>query len=89
VPIHLHTHYTSGMAMAAVLKAIEAGVDIVDTAISALALVTSQPPTESLVRILQESPRDTGLDLGLLAEISPILPGCVRNMRPLRAGWWV
>ncbi|MCL7451716.1 MAG: pyruvate/oxaloacetate carboxyltransferase [Anaerolineae bacterium] len=69
-PIHLHTHYTSGMAMAAVLKAIEAGVDIVDTAISALAMVTSQPPTETLVRILQESPRDTGLDLGLLAEIS-------------------
>jgi len=70
VPIHLHTHYTSGMAMAAVLKAIEAGVDIVDTAISALAMVTSQPPTETLVRILQESPRDTGLDLDLLAEIS-------------------
>jgi oxaloacetate decarboxylase alpha subunit len=70
VPIQLHTHYTSGMAMATALKAIEAGVDIVDTAISSLALVTSQPPTESLVRILQESPRDTGLDLGLLAEIS-------------------
>jgi oxaloacetate decarboxylase alpha subunit len=70
VPIHLHTHYTSGMAMAAVLKAVEAGVDIVDTAISALAMVTSQPPTETLVRILQESPRDTGLDLDLLAEIS-------------------
>jgi len=70
VPIHLHTHYTSGMAMAAVLKAVEAGVDIVDTAISALAMVTSQPPTESLVRILQESARDTGLDLNLLAEIS-------------------
>ena len=70
VPIHLHTHYTSGMAMAAVLKAVEAGVDIVDTAISALAMVTSQPPTESLVRILQESSRDTGLDLNLLAEIS-------------------
>ena len=70
VPIQLHTHYTSGMAMATVLKALEAGVDIVDTAISSLALVTSQPPTETLVRILQESPRDTGLDLSLLAEIS-------------------
>jgi oxaloacetate decarboxylase alpha subunit len=70
VPIQLHTHYTSGMAMAAVLKAVEAGVDIVDTAISSLAMVTSQPPTETLVRILQESPRDTGLDLNLLAEIS-------------------
>jgi oxaloacetate decarboxylase alpha subunit len=70
VPIHLHTHYTSGMAMATVLKAVEADVDIVDTAISALAMVTSQPPTESLVRILQESPRETGLDLNLLVEIS-------------------
>ncbi len=70
VPIHLHTHYTSGMAMGAVLKAVEAGVDIVDTAISALSMVTSQPPTESLVRILQESSRGTGLDLNLLAEIS-------------------
>ncbi len=69
-PIHLHTHYTSGMAMATVLKAVEADVDIVDTAISALAMVTSQPPTETLVRVLQESPRDTGLDLNLLAEIS-------------------
>ena len=69
-PIHLHTHYTSGMAMAAVLKAVEAGVDIVDTAISSLAMVTSQPPTETLVRILQESPRNTGLDLDLLADIS-------------------
>lgn len=69
VPIQLHTHYTSGMAMGTVLKAVEAGVDIVDTAISSLALVTSQPPTETLVRILQESPRDTGLDLNLLAEI--------------------
>ncbi len=70
VPIQLHTHYTSGMAMAAVLKAVEAGVDIVDTAISSLAMVTSQPPTETLVRILQESPRDTGLNLNLLADIS-------------------
>ena len=69
-PIHLHTHYTSGMAMASVLKAVEAGVDIVDTAISSLAMVTSQPPTETLVRIMQESPRDTGLNLGLLAQIS-------------------
>jgi oxaloacetate decarboxylase alpha subunit len=56
--------------MATVLKAVEAEVDIVDTAISALAMVTSQPPTETLVRILQESPRDTGLDLNLLVKVS-------------------
>ncbi|HID64676.1 MAG TPA: oxaloacetate decarboxylase subunit alpha, partial [Anaerolineae bacterium] len=70
LPIQLHTHYTSGMASAAVLKAVEAGVDIVDTAISSIAGITSQPPTETIVRILQETPRDTGLDLNLLAEIS-------------------
>jgi oxaloacetate decarboxylase alpha subunit len=70
LPIQLHTHYTSGMASSAVLKAVEAGVDVVDTAISSIAGITSQPPTEPIVRILQETPRDTGLDLNLLAEIS-------------------
>ncbi|MGD2248236.1 MAG: oxaloacetate decarboxylase subunit alpha [Candidatus Methanofastidiosia archaeon] len=70
VPIQLHTHYTSGMASAAVLKAAEAGVDVVDTAISSLALQTSQPPTESTVSALEGSPRDTGLDLKLLADIA-------------------
>ena len=70
LPIQLHTHYTSGMGTAAILKAVEAGVDIVDTAISSLALITSQPPTETIVSILQGTPRDTGLDLNLLAEIS-------------------
>ena len=70
LPIQLHTHYTSGMGTAAILKAVEAGVDIVDTAISSLALITSQPPTETIVSILQGTARDTGLDLNLLAEIS-------------------
>jgi oxaloacetate decarboxylase alpha subunit len=69
-PIQLHTHYTSGMGTAAILKAVEAGVDIVDTAISSLALITSQPPTETVVSILAGTERDTGLDLNLLAEIS-------------------
>jgi oxaloacetate decarboxylase alpha subunit len=58
------------MAMAAALKAIEAGVDVVDTAISSLSGLTSQPPTESLVSSLQGTERDTKLDLNLLAEIS-------------------
>ncbi len=70
LPVQFHTHYTSGMAMASALKAVEAGVDIVDTAISALSGLTAQPPTESLVAILENTPRDTGLDLNLLAEIS-------------------
>ncbi len=70
IPIHLHSHSTSGMATTALLKAVEAGVDIVDTAISALSLTTSHPPTESMVAMLKGQERDTGLDLGLLAEIS-------------------
>jgi len=70
LPIHLHSHSTSGMAMPAMLKATEAGVDIVDTAISALSGTTSHPPTESLVAILESTERDTGFNLNLLAEIS-------------------
>lgn len=70
VPVQVHTHYTSGMGMAALLKAVEAGADVVDTAISSLALSTSQPPTESLVASLQGTPWDPGLDLGLLTEIA-------------------
>ncbi len=70
LPIHLHSHSTSGMATTAHLKAVEAGVDIVDTAISALSLTTSHPPTESIVSMLQGTERDTGFDLGLLAEIA-------------------
>ena len=70
VPIQLHCHYTSGMASMAYLKAIEAGVDVVDTACSPLALGTSQPPTESIVAALKGTPYDTGLDLGLLSQAS-------------------
>ncbi len=70
VPIQLHSHYTSGMASMTYLEAIQAGVDIVDTAISSLAQSTSQPPSETLVAVLQATPWDTGLDLELLAEIA-------------------
>ena len=70
LPVQLHTHYTSGMATATLLKAVEAGVDVVDTAISSVALGTSQPPTETLVYILKGTERDTGLDLQLLSEIA-------------------
>ena len=70
VPIELHTHYTSGVGSMTYLKAIEAGVDIVDTAMSPLALGTSQPPTEPLVATLKGTQYDTGLDLALLSEIS-------------------
>lgn len=70
VPIQLHTHYTSGMASMTYLKAIEAGVDAVDCASSPLALGTSQPPIETLVAVLQNTPYDTGLSLDLLSEIA-------------------
>ncbi len=70
IPIQLHTHYTSGVASMTYLKAIEAGVDVVDTALSPLAMGTSQPATEPLVATLQGTERDTGLDLAALSEIA-------------------
>lgn len=69
LPIQLHTHYTSGLASMCLLKGIEAGADVIDTAMSPLALGTSHAPTESLVAALQGTPYDTGLDLMLLTEI--------------------
>lgn len=70
VPIDLHTHFTSGMGDMTYLKAIEAGVDIVDTALSPFAVSTSQPCTESLVATLQNTLYDTGLDLVKLNELA-------------------
>ncbi|MCK5151563.1 MAG: pyruvate carboxylase subunit B [Candidatus Thorarchaeota archaeon] len=70
IPIQLHSHYTSGMAAMAYLKAAEAGVDVVDCAISALSMATSQPATESIVEALKGTPYDTELDLNLLSEIA-------------------
>ncbi len=70
IPIQLHTHYTSGEGSMVYLKAIEAGVDVVDCAMSPLAMGTSQPPTEPLVAALQGTPYDTGLDMDKLIEAS-------------------
>lgn len=69
LPIHLHTHYTSGLASMCLLKGIEAGADGIDTSISPLALGTSHAPTESMVAALQGSQYDTGLDLIKLNEV--------------------
>ena len=69
IPIQLHTHYTSGLASMTVLKAVEAGVDIIDTAISALAMGTSQPPTEPIVATLKGTEFDTGLNMNQLDKI--------------------
>jgi oxaloacetate decarboxylase alpha subunit len=69
VPISLHSHYTSGMASMAYFKAAEAGVDMVDCAISSMSLGSSQPPTETLVAALAGTDRATGLDLAKLSDI--------------------
>lgn len=70
LPVSLHTHYTSGLGSMSLLKAIEAGVDVVDTALSTLALGSSQPPTETLVAALQGTEYDTGLDLEALSSLN-------------------
>ncbi len=70
VPIHLHTHDSCGMGAMTCLKAVEAGVDIIDTVLSPFSEGTGQPPTESIVMALKGTRYETGLDLNLLAEIS-------------------
>lgn len=69
IPVHLHTHYTSGMASMSCLKAIEAGVDIIDTALAPFALRSSLPAVEPIVVALNGTDRDTGLDLGHLLKL--------------------
>ncbi len=77
IPIDLHTHYTSGVAAMTYMKAIEAGCDIIDTAMSPFAMGTSQPATEVMVETFKGTPYDTGFDQQLLAEIADYF-------RPLR-----
>ena len=77
LPIELHTHYTSGVASMTYMKAVEAGCDIIDTAMSPLSMGTSQPATEVMVKAFEGTEYDTGLDQKLLAEIADYF-------RPLR-----
>lgn len=70
LPIQMHTHYTSGVASMTYLKAVEAGADIIDTAMSPFSMGTSQPATEVMVETFKGTPYDTGLDQNLLAEIA-------------------
>ena len=70
LPIQLHTHYTSGLASMTLMKAVEAGVDVIDTAISPMAMGTSQPPTEAMVAALQGTPYDTGISLESLDRVT-------------------
>ncbi len=83
IPIALHTHYTSGVASMTLLKGIEAGVDIIDCAISPLSMGTSQPPTESMVATLKGTIYDSGLELSKLSEIAeyfwPIRENYIKN----------
>jgi pyruvate carboxylase subunit B len=73
IPVELHTHYTSGQGSMSVLKAIEAGVDIIDTALSPFALRSSQPAIEPLVVALYGTDRDTGLDIEQLFKCAQML----------------
>ena len=70
IPIHMQCHATTGMSTATYVKAIEAGIDNVDTSISSMSMTYGHSATESLVAILQDSERATGLDITLLEEIA-------------------
>ena len=85
LPVHVHCHYIGGMAPMNYVKAAEAGADIVDTAVVALAFGNSQPAVETIVAALKESPYDTGLDLDLLFEIAEYWEG-VRERKKLQRG---
>ena len=80
IPIDLHTHYTSGVASMTYMKAVEAGCDIIDTAMSPMAMGTSQPATEVMAKTFGGTPYDPGLDQSLLAEIAAYFA-------PLREQW--
>ena len=79
LPIDLHTHYTSGVASMTYLKAVEAGCDIIDCAMSPLALGTSQPATEVMVETFKGTPYDTGFDQKLLSEIADYIADAVEK----------
>ena len=70
IPINIHTHATTGLSVATLLKAAEAGADILDTAISSMSMGTSHSPTETMVEIFRGTEMDTGLDIKLLLEIA-------------------
>jgi len=70
IPIQFHSHATTGMSTASIVKAAEAGVDRVDTAISSMSMTYGHSPTESVVAIMKDTGRDTGLDIEKLEEIA-------------------
>jgi len=80
VPIDIHSHYTSGMAGMTYLKAIEAGVDIIDCALSPFAMGSSQPATEAMVAALENTPRDTGIKKETLYPIADHFRAVKKNV---------
>jgi len=81
IPVQLHTHYTSGMASMSCLKAVEAGIDIIDTALAPFALRSAQPAIEPMVVALQGTPRDTGLDLASLFKLGQYIESVAPKYR--------
>lgn len=91
VPVHMQCHATTGLSTATILKAAEAGIDNVDTAVSAMSMTYGHSATEAVVAALQGQPRDTGLDLGLLEEIAAYFREVRKNTPGSRAasGAWI
>jgi pyruvate/oxaloacetate carboxyltransferase len=85
VPIHLHSHYTSGMASMSMLKAAEAGVDIIDCCLAPFALRTSHPAVEPIIAALEGTPRDTGMNLDLMMEMGQEL----EKVAPKYRDYWM
>lgn len=81
IPVQFHTHYTSGMASMSCLKAAEAGVDIIDTALAPFALRSSQPAVEPIVVALEGTPRDTGLNLAHLFKLGQYIESIAPKYR--------
>ncbi|NQY26407.1 MAG: sodium-extruding oxaloacetate decarboxylase subunit alpha [Piscirickettsiaceae bacterium] len=83
IPIQLHSHATTGLSSSTILKAVEAGIDTVDTAISSMSMTYGHSPTESIVSIFDGTVHDTGLNIGLLEEIADYF----REVRKKYAPW--
>ena len=83
IPIQLHTHYSSGLASMTALKAIDAGLDILDTCLSPLALRTSQPATETMISAVNNSPRSTQMNIDSLIDISDQLETILKKYQHL------
>lgn len=75
IPVHMHCHATTGLSIATLVKAAEAGVDNIDTAVSSMSMTYGHSPTETLVAILEGTDRDTGLDITLLEEVATYFRG--------------